>query len=264
VPVLGAPGCARSPKENGFDWLLARLLARLPVGSEDVTALGVGGLLMEIVTRPQPREGPPEVEHRPRLAALVLAAGRGTRMGGPNKLLAEVRKKPIVRHAAEAALASRARPVIVVTGHEREQVEAVLKGLDVRFVHNPHFAEGLATSLKAGLAEVPAEIDAAAVLLGDMPGVTGVLVNKLAAAIDPARGALIAVPTRDGRRGNPVIWSRRFFEDLAKIEGDVGARHLIAQHGEAVVEVSVEDDAAFLDIDTPEALAHARGKRSKA
>lgn len=262
VPVLGAPGCARSPKENGFDWLLARLLARLPVKRADVTALGVGGLLMEIVTRPQPREGPPEVEHLPRIAALVLAAGRGTRMGGPNKLLEEVRKKPIVRHAVEAALASRARPVIVVTGHERKEVEAALKGLDVRFVHNPNFSEGLSSSLKAGLVELTAETDEVAVLLGDMPGVTGALVDKLTGAIDPARGAMIAVPVRDGRRGNPVVWSRRFFEDLAKIEGDVGARHLIAKHGDAVVEVPVTDEAAFLDIDTPEALRKARVKRS--
>jgi molybdenum cofactor cytidylyltransferase len=264
VPVMGAPGCARSPKENGFDWLLARLLARLPITGADVTALGVGGLLMEIVTRPQPREGPAPAERAPRIAALVLAAGRGTRMGGTNKLLAEVRGKPIVRHAVEAALASRARPVIVVTGHEGDRVAAALAGLDVLTVHNPRFAEGLASSLKTGLVALPSETDAVAVALGDMPEVTGALIDKLAAAIDPARGALIAVPTRGGRRGNPVIWSRRLFDELGRIEGDVGARHLIAQHGEAVAEVPVEDEAAFLDIDTPAALAAARVKRSQA
>jgi len=102
------------------------------------------------------------------------------------------------------------------------------------------------------------------VALGDMPEVTGALIDKLAAAIDPARGALIAVPTRGGRRGNPVIWSRRLFEELGRIEGDVGARHLIAEHGETVVEVAIEDEAAFLDIDTPAALARAQGTRSKA
>ena len=134
-PVLGAPGCARSPKENGFDWILMRLLAGLPVTRADVTGMGVGGLLMEIVTRPQPRE-----EHTPqtgrRVAALVLAAGRSTRMGAVNKMLAEIGGKPLVRIAAEQAVASHAQPVIVVTGHEREKVEAALKGLPVRFVHN--------------------------------------------------------------------------------------------------------------------------------
>ena len=140
--MIGAPGCARSPKENGFDWVLMRLLAGLPVSRADITGMGVGGLLMEIVTRPQPRTEPAPENGR-RVAAVVLAAGRSTRMGAINKLIAEIGGKPLVRIAAEQALASRAKPVIVVTGHERERVEAALAGLPVRFVHNPDYAEGL-------------------------------------------------------------------------------------------------------------------------
>jgi molybdenum cofactor cytidylyltransferase len=263
TPVIGAPGCARSPKENGFDWLLARMLAKLPVRSSDVTGLGVGGLLMEIVTRPQPREGTVALEVPRKVAALVLAAGRGTRMGGPNKMLADFGGKPIVRHAVEAALASRARPVIVVTGHEGDRVAAAVKGLEVTRVHNPDHAEGLSTSLKAGIGGLPPDTDVAVVALGDMPDVSGALIDKLASAINPAAGALVAVPTREGRRGNPVAWSRRFFDDLAKLEGDTGARHLIARNNETVIEVPVEDEGAFLDIDTPEALAQANAKRAK-
>lgn len=251
-PVLGAPGCARSPKENGFDWILARLLAGLPVTGDDITGMGVGGLLMEIVTRPQPR-AIPQPDGR-RVAALVLAAGRSTRMGGPNKLMAEIGGKPLVRLAAEQVLASRARPVIVVTGHQRERVEAALAGLDVRFVHNPDFARGLSTSLKAGLAAVPADADGAIVCLGDMPQVDAALIDRLIAAFDPARGALIVIPVIDGKRGNPVVWSRRFFAELMALEGDVGARHLIGQYGEALAEVPVSDAGALTDIDTPEAL----------
>jgi len=255
VPVIGAPGCARSPKENGFDWLLARMVAGLPVTREDVTALGVGGLLMEIVTRPQPRDVPPQPAHTARVGVIVLAAGRGTRMGPENKLLAEFRGKPIVRHAVEAALGAKTRPVIVVTGHQAEKVANALKGLDVSFVRNPRFAEGLSTSLKAGLAALPAEVDAAAIVLGDMPQVSAALIDRLANTIEPARGALIAVPKRNDKRGNPVVWSRRFFDDLARLEGDVGARHLIGLYADAVVEVPVDDEAAFADVDTPEALA---------
>ena len=154
-PVLGAPGCARSPKENGFDWVLMRLLAGLPVSRADITGMGVGGLLMEIVTRPQPREERLPEKGR-NIAALVLAAGRSTRMGAVNKLIAEIGGKPLVRIAAEQALASRAAPVIVVTGHQRAEVEAALDGLPVRLVHNPDYADGLGTSLKAGIAAVPA------------------------------------------------------------------------------------------------------------
>jgi molybdenum cofactor cytidylyltransferase len=257
-PVVGAPGCARSPKENGFDWILMRLLAGLPVGRADITGLGVGGLLMEIVTRPQPREEP--VATGKRIAAVVLAAGRSTRMGGPNKLLAEIGGKPLVRIAVEQALASRAAPVIVVTGHQRERVEAALAGLDVRLVHNPDYANGLGTSLKAGVAVVPPEAGGAIICLGDMPQVTAALIDRLIAAYDPEKGALVVAPTRDGQRGNPVLWARRFFPDLMAITGDVGARNVLASYGEAVVEVPVQEGGAFLDVDTPEALRAAQGE----
>ncbi|HXX50166.1 MAG TPA: molybdopterin-binding/glycosyltransferase family 2 protein [Xanthobacteraceae bacterium] len=260
-PVLGAPGCARSPKENGFDWVLMRLLAGLPVPRQDITGLGVGGLLMEIVTRPQPREEP--LHPMRAFAAVVLAAGRSSRMGGPNKLLAEIGGRPLVRIVVEEALASRARPVVVVTGHQRERVEGALAGLAVKFVHNPHYAEGLGTSLKAGIAALPADVDGAIVCLGDMPQVDAALVDRLIGAIDPDKGALVAVPTIDGKRGNPVVWSRRFFPDLMAVEGDVGARHLIGRYTEAVVEVPASGNGALTDIDTPEALAAVKAELEK-
>src|SRR5262245_7545560 len=180
-PVIGAPGCARSPKENGFDWVLMRLLAGLDVPRAAITGMGVGGLLMEIVTRPQPRAEPPAASPR-RIAAVVLAAGRSTRMGGPNKLLAEIAHRPLVRIAVEEALASRARPVIVVVGHQRAEVERALAGLPVHLVHNPDFAQGLGTSLKAGIAAVPADADGAIICLGDMPQVDASLIDRLIGA----------------------------------------------------------------------------------
>jgi len=252
-PVLGAPGCARSPKENGFDWVLMRLLAGLPVERRDITGFGVGGLLMEIVTRPQPRDEPAKTGRR--IAALVLAAGRSSRMGGPNKLLEKIAGRPLVRIVAEAALASRARPVLVVTGHQREQVEAALAGLPLAFVHNPQFADGLGSSLKAGIAALPAAADGVIVCLGDMPQVDAALIDRLIGAFDPDQGALVVVPTIEGKRGNPVVWSRRFFPDLMAVEGDVGARYLIGRYAEAVSEVPFSGGAALTDIDTPEALA---------
>jgi len=261
LPVLGAPGCARSPKENGFDWVLMRLLAGLPVTREDVTGMGVGGLLMEIVTRPQPRKE--ALESGRRVAAVLLAAGKSSRMGAVNKLIAQIGGKPLVRIAAEQALASRASPVIVVTGHQHEAVARALDGLPVKLIHNPDYAQGLATSLRAGIAAVPDSADGAIVCLGDMPEVDAPLIDKLITAFDPERGALIVVPTFDGKRGNPVVWARRFFADLARITGDVGARHLIGDNADAVVEVAVSGGAAFTDVDTPEALrlvkAHIEG-----
>jgi molybdenum cofactor cytidylyltransferase len=257
VAVLGAPGCARSPVENGFDWVLMRLLAGLKVTRAELTGMGVGGLLMEIVTRPQPREslGPDGNRH---VAAIILAAGRSTRMGGPNKLLAELGGKPLVRLVTEQALASKAKDVIVVTGHQAELVEKALAGLDVKFVRNADFAQGLASSVKAGVAAVRDDADGAVICLGDMPMISAQLIDHLIDAFAPDRGNLIAVPVSDSRRGNPVLWSRRFFNELMTLDGDIGARHLIAKHSEAVVEVPVEGFGAFLDIDTPQALEAAR------
>jgi molybdenum cofactor cytidylyltransferase len=124
----------------------------------------------------------------------------------------------------------------------------------VTFVHNADYVAGLAGSVRTGIAAVPADADGAIVCLGDMPQVDAPLIDKLIAAFDPEKGALAVVPTIEGRRGNPVLWARRFFPDLMKIEGDIGARNLIERYGEAVVEVPVTGKGALVDIDTPEAL----------
>lgn len=257
-PVLGAPGCARSPKENGFDWVLQRLLAGVPVDGSAIQKLGVGGLLMEIIARPQPR-APGEVPPAPPVAAIILAAGRSTRMGGLNKLREVVRGLPLVRHAAMAALASRADPVFVVTGHDAAGIEADLAGLPVRFVANADYAGGLSTSLKAGLAALPEASSGALVLLGDMPNVTPAIIDRLIAHLADNAGARAVVPTVLGQRGNPVLLTRALFSAIDGLGGDVGARRLLEAAGDAVVEVAIDDPAVALDIDTPEALRAYRG-----
>ncbi len=254
VPVLGAPGCARSPKENGFDFVLMRLLAGIEVTAADIARLGAGGLLADIATRPSPRAEGPEGTSAG-FAAVVLAAGRSSRMGGGrNKLVAEVGGVPVIRRAVLAVLASRARPVLVVTGHEHMRVAEALEGLPVRIVHNPDYAAGMASSLKAGLAAVPTEAAGALVVLGDMPLLQGVLLDRLMDAHAPREGRLVVVPVSGATRGHPVLWSRRYFPELMALEGDVGARHLLALHRDAVAEIDAGGEGAFLDVDTPEAL----------
>jgi molybdenum cofactor cytidylyltransferase len=260
TPVLGLPGCARSPKVNGFDWVLQRLLAGLPAGPAEIMRMGVGGLLADIPTRPLPRakvaaEAAKAVPGAPRIAGLVLAAGQSRRMGTLNKLLIGIDGKPMVRRVAEAVAASQARPLIVVTGHEHEKVESALAGIETRFVHNPDYAQGLSTSLKRGLAALPAEVDGVVICLGDMPLVSAAVIDRLVAAFNPIEGRAICIPTRRGKRGNPVLLARQFFPELAAISGDIGARDLIAAHPEQVVEVEMESDAVLTDIDTPQALA---------
>jgi molybdenum cofactor cytidylyltransferase len=251
--VLGLPGCARSPKVNGFDFVLERLLSDAPVDGAEIAAMGVGGLLSEIHTRPQPRDREPKAPHAPHVAAVILAAGLSSRMGH-NKLVAEIKGKPLVRHTTDAALQSGARPVIVVTGSEAESVDQALAGVPVTIVRNLDYRKGLSTSLIAGINAVPEDCDGAVVLLGDMPDVTAHTIDRLIAAFDPEEDRAICVATREGKRGNPVLWSREFFPDIRKLEGDVGAKVLIAENADLVCEVEMADDGPLLDIDTPDAL----------
>ncbi|MBS0242118.1 MAG: molybdopterin-binding/glycosyltransferase family 2 protein [Proteobacteria bacterium] len=265
--VIGAPSCAASPKLNGFDWVLERRLAGLEVTSADVAAMGMGGLLKEIVTRPQPRDGSARQSdetgsdgsrHRPRVAAIVLAAGRSTRFGDGNKLLADLNGVPVVRRTVTAALESGAEPVIVVTGHMAADVQAALGGLGLTFVDSPRYREGLSASLKAGLASLPSSIDGVLVILGDMPGVTGADMDRLISGLAPKEGRSIVVPTRAGKRGNPVLFASHLIVELAEIEGDAGAKHVIGRHGDEVAEVEIGSDRIFVDVDTPEALDQVR------
>ncbi len=193
-----------------------------------------------------------------KIAALILAAGASRRMGGPNKLIATFGGKPLVRIAAEAALASRASSVTVVTGHDAAAIQAALAGLPVGFAHNPDHAKGLSTSLSAGLRPLERGLDGVVVMLADMPEIGPTEIDRLIEAFHPEEGAAIVVPVCAGRRGNPVLWGARFFGDLASVEGDAGGRQLIAANAESLVEVAM-GAAVTHDIDTPEALAEAGG-----
>lgn len=253
--ILGLPGSARSPRLHGFDWVLQRLAADIPVSGKDLMKMGVGGLLKEMPGRPMPRgdiEMPTPEGHK--IAAIILAAGQSRRMGTQNKMTAIVNGKAMVQRAVEAALASKAGPVLVVTGHAPEQVKSVLSDYDVSFHHNPDYADGLSTSLKAGIAALDTDITGAVVCLGDMPGISETHINRLIDAFTSGDDGMICVPTINGKRGNPVLWGRRFFPAISIVSGDVGARHLIGENPDRVVEVEMNDDAILIDLDTPDAL----------
>ncbi len=253
TPVLILPGCARSPKLNGFDWVLQRLAAGIPVTRLDIMKMGVGGLLVDTPARPLPRDQAVRAPaaHKPTIAAVILAAGQSRRMGGDNKLSRPVDGVPLIRRTVETVLASAARPVVVVTGHEAETVRSLLSGLAVTFVHNPRFADGLSTSLRAGLDVLPDDVDGTLVSLGDMPAITSAHIDALVAGFDPDSGKAIGVPTHGGKRGNPTLWARSLFADMRQVAGDVGARHLIGANESLVYEVEFGDTAVLTDLDTP-------------
>jgi molybdenum cofactor cytidylyltransferase len=251
TPVIGIPSCARSPKRNGFDWVLERVAAGLEVTPIDIMDMGVGGLLAEIPSRPSPRETDKPAALR--VVAVVLAAGSSSRMGS-NKMLAAFQGKPMLRATVESVLGSSVDDVVVVTGHQHDQVEKALNGLKLRIVHNQNYAEGMSTSLRAGVQAI-GKADAVIVCLGDMPRVNSQVINRMIAAFNPTEHRNIIVPVHKGHWGNPVLWGAEHFDVLCSLEGDKGARALIQQFKSEAVEINVEDRGVLMDADTPEALA---------
>lgn len=212
---------------------------------------------------------------RLRVAAIVLAAGRSTRMGAQNKLLLPYRGAALILHAVDAVLAAGLTEVVVVTGHDAEAVSRVLASRAVSFAHNSQFELGLATSLRTGVRALRAlshgivergvvergvvergvvERDGALICLGDMPAVRSQDIRALITAFEGGQGREICVPMRAGQRGNPVLWPAIFFEELCALSGDMGGRRLLEANASCVRCVEVDSEGVLLDIDTPDEL----------
>ena len=262
-PVVGLPGCARSPALNGADWVLERIACGLDVTDKDIAKMGVGGLLKEIPTRPQPRGGTADVPIQPKVEVLLLAAGGSRRMRGRDKLLEIVDGEPLLRRTAGAALQSRVESVHVVMQPENADRDVALEGLDVHRIVSPEWQEGMAASIRAGMAGLSQDCDAVIIALADMPEVTAAHLNRLAAAYDVAEGREICrAVAADGTPGLPVLFGRRFFETLASLQGDRGARDVVKDASEFLVDVPTEGQGAVIDLDTPEAWDRWRADRS--
>ena len=191
------------------------------------------------------------------VAAIVLAAGRARRFGAAaddTKLTADLAGQPLVRHAVLAALESRLEPVLVVTGQAADKVVSALDGLPVEIVCNQAFETGLASSLKAGLAALPASTRAALVLLGDMPLVRVETLRSLVSRFDVEPTIEAVVPTYEGRHGNPVLLARALFHEISRLDGDQGARRLLAGPDRRIALCPVDDPGIEIDVDTREAL----------
>lgn len=196
----------------------------------------------------------PERGPQPRVAAVILAAGMSSRMQGGQKLLQELGGRPLVTHVAEAALASSADLVLAVVGHQADEVRQALPA-GVVAVQNPDPSKGLSSSLRIGIEALPDDVDAALILLGDMPRVATEDCDELIRAAQPDR---VTVPVVNGRRGNPVLWHRSFFQEILGLAGDHGARALLDRYPERVTDVALQNPGLLLDIDTTAELERAR------
>jgi molybdenum cofactor cytidylyltransferase len=197
------------------------------------------------------------------LAAILLAAGSSRRYGADNKLLASVEGSPLILRVATALAAAHFREVIVVTGHDDAAVSQALRPLSdqLKLAHNPQHNDGMGRSIAVGITALPPHIDGVLIAQADMPDVDASLITTLCQRFLVAGGDRITVPwiagdaTSGGRHGNPVIWPRRLFADLAALSGDQGGKALIKAAGDLIERVTVSDTSAATDIDTPEQLA---------
>ena len=253
--IIGMPGCARSPKLNGFDWVLQLLMANIPVVKEELAEMGAGGFLMEIASRPLPRALAKSVNKRQKKTmGVILAAGNSTRMGKDNKLLKSVDGTPLIRNIVIEMLKSDLDSCSIVLGYQSDQVADVIKDPKINLILNPLWKEGQASSLKAALNSLTSSFSDLLIMLGDLPGIKSGHVNRI---IDEHlssenRRSKITIPSFKGEKGNPVIWGRSFFHDLSKLEGDVGGRVLFSQHPAAINLIEMDDPSVVTDADTPE------------
>lgn len=250
--VLGLPGCARSPALNGLDWVLERFSAGLTIDAETIRSMGVGGLLKEAPQRGEPRAPRPSSEVT--ASTIVLAAGKSSRARGANKLLSKLNGKPVVMATVSGALTADKSDMIVVTGHDHKSVNDALSGYDVSLVHNTAYADGMAGSLKLGLANVPDHANFTFICLADMPFVRPETYEALKASAQRISEARIFIPTYNGKRGHPTLWHRDMFTAFDSISGDIGGKHIIRENEHLVCEVAVDDPGILIDLDTPEAL----------
>jgi 4-nitrophenyl phosphatase len=188
------------------------------------------------------------------IAIIILAAGASRRFGKPKQLL-DWGGVPLVAHAADVALEAGLGPVIVVLGCDAEAVRTALGARAVQMAMNWRWAEGLSTSVQAGLAALSPEMNAAILMQCDQPLLTADLLRALAARFEEGEVSIVH-PSHADRRGTPTLFSREMFAELAALDGDVGGRVVIARHSEAIATVEVADPDVFIDIDTPADYEH--------
>jgi molybdenum cofactor cytidylyltransferase len=201
----------------------------------------------------------------PTTAAIILAAGTSSRMGaGRHKLLLPLAGRPVLAHVIEAALSSQARPIIVVLGHQgnevRIQLAAWLADPAIIVVDNPNYLQGMSTSMRTGIQTLitygymksQPVVDSALIILGDQPLITSHIIDALIHAHQTGDKGIVA-PLYDGQRGNPVLFRAAFFPELLEAEGDEGGRTVLQRHRAEVATIDLGDAARWYDVDTWEA-----------
>ena len=245
VPIIGLPGCARSPALNGFDWILERLVADIEITSMDISKMGIGGLLK--TRKSQKNKNATNITYK--ICNIILAAGKSKRMNKKNKLLSKIKNSNLISKVVSASTNSNSAETIVVVGHQRELLEDNLKRFNVKLIFNKQYNQGMSSSIKMGISSLPEDCDAVIIMLGDMPDISTKLLNSMIDSFNPELKKYIIVPTYKNKLGNPALISRMFFPDILKLKGDYGAKSIIKQNMNIVSKLPQRTAATLLDID---------------
>lgn len=197
----------------------------------------------------------------PNIAAIVLAAGRSTRMGATNKLLAKFKGKTLLQHVLSNLQQSMISEIIVITGHEAEIVKNSINKFDVQCIENDQYNQGLSTSIKLGVENLTEHAEVVLICHGDMPFVSASIINQIITAyIDNAQ---IVLPVYLGQKGNPLLWPKRYFRNLIQLSGDVGAKQILKEYKDEVIHLDVDNVGILLDIDDSQTLEFVQSKFEK-
>ena len=256
TPILGLPGCARSSKQNGFDWILERTLANIEITDSDIAKMGIGGLLKEMPNRPEPREPKERKKDKKKknIALILLAAGNSKRMGKKNKLLEIVNGKSMIKHCVENISRLPIKQKVIVLGHEARKIKSKLDLATFKIINNLDYKNGISTSIKIGILSLDKTMDGVFIVLADMPMIKINTYLELINNFQKGNSKVIFIPTWQGKKGNPVLLDKSIFPELIKLEGDEGAQQIFSNFEDNIQEIEVNDSGTCFDIDTLEDL----------
>ena len=251
TPIIGLPGCARSPTLNGFDWVLERLLSGNAISNNDISDMGVGGLLKTI----NKRKTSLTKDIKYKITNIILAAGQSKRMLNDNKLLIKINKKTMLATMITKSLNSSADNTVLVLGYQSDVIQEIIQDKNITTIVNKDFTKGLSSSLQCGISALPDDCDAAVIILADMPGITSTIIDNMINSFNPKKNNSIIIPTFNKKRGNPILLDRKFFPDILRVTGDKGAKDIIKNNKNSILEVPQKNSSVLNDIDTKEDLS---------
>ena len=249
--IIGLPGCARSPTLNGFDWVLERILSGNNIDNNDISAMGVGGLLKTI----NKREKNLVKDSKYKITNIILAAGQSKRMLKDNKLLIKINKQTMLEKMIFTSLNSNANNTVLVLGYQSDIIQEIIQNNNITTVINTDYKKGLSSSLQCGISALPDDCDAAIIILADMPNIDNQVINRMINSFNPSKNYSIIIPTFNGKKGNPILLARKFFPDILRVKGDKGAKDIIINNKKSILEIPQKNSSVLNDIDTKEDLS---------